>query len=157
AVDGRRARVEAAETVAPLDAPSLDRGEAGRRCCRRVVGVAVEHAENAFAAAHEIADGAAILHRAAAAPSMKLDEIARQRAGARDVLRAEATLARDAAQIVRIGCTVGPLRDEVELTGVTERAFPRNPFKDTLEDLQRLWKDRRLLYGPGPALSHGVA
>jgi acyl-[acyl-carrier-protein]-phospholipid O-acyltransferase / long-chain-fatty-acid--[acyl-carrier-protein] ligase len=25
-----------------------------------------------------------------------------------------------------------------------ERAFPRNPFEDTLEDLQRLWKDRRL-------------
>jgi len=25
-----------------------------------------------------------------------------------------------------------------------KRAFPRNPFKDTLEDLQRLWKDRRL-------------
>jgi acyl-[acyl-carrier-protein]-phospholipid O-acyltransferase/long-chain-fatty-acid--[acyl-carrier-protein] ligase len=24
------------------------------------------------------------------------------------------------------------------------RAFPRNPFKDTLEDLQKLWKDRRL-------------
>jgi acyl-[acyl-carrier-protein]-phospholipid O-acyltransferase/long-chain-fatty-acid--[acyl-carrier-protein] ligase len=25
-----------------------------------------------------------------------------------------------------------------------KRAFPRNPFKDTLADLQRLWKDRRL-------------
>ena len=25
-----------------------------------------------------------------------------------------------------------------------KRPFPRNPFKDTLDDLQRLWKDRRL-------------
>jgi acyl-[acyl-carrier-protein]-phospholipid O-acyltransferase/long-chain-fatty-acid--[acyl-carrier-protein] ligase len=25
-----------------------------------------------------------------------------------------------------------------------ERSFPRNPFKDTLDDLQSLWKDRRL-------------
>src|SRR6185312_14196302 len=69
------------------------------------------------------------------------------------------------AQIVRIGCTVGPLRDEVELTGVTERQEPgrshgpdvdrANVPRDVAERVER----EQLLgsaIGP-PVMTEGVA